>query len=123
VTPAARTFIIVLTAGASLGLGVFGVRLRKDRDVGRDRAAVLQARLTALDKRYRSLQEECLRLQEQAAAQSNALVKAEARYRQERQTLQPLRRQIEKMEAKAIADADLLRLKTEEIKRLQTGGQ
>lgn len=115
-----RSILVVLTLAVGAGLGVYGVRLREERDADRDRRAALQSRIALLDGRVRALEDVCVGLREQLAAQSNSVKTAEAGYQEERQTHEPLRRQIEKMLAQKIADDARARKQADERAGLES---
>ena len=110
-----RLVIIALTLAAGVGLGAYGVRLRGEREEDRDRRAVLQARIAVLDGRVRALEEQAGALLAQIAQQSNVIRSTEARYQEERQTHEPLRAQIEKMQMQKIADDGRLRRQADDL--------
>jgi chromosome segregation ATPase len=118
VNSAIRFGIVMLTFATGVGLGVYGARLRGEREADFDRRAALQARIAVLDGRARALEEQAAALREQAVQQSNALRVVEGRYQEERQTHEPLRLQIEKMQMQKISDDGRLRKQADEAKRL-----
>jgi len=108
-------FALLCAAVVIAVLAVEGRRLRTARAEDRVRAEELRNRVNGLDVETRALEERCVQLREALAAMSNRAARAEASLAEERETHDPLRRQIESLLAESRTREAALRDKEREL--------